>query len=167
MVPEENEAFRVTLSNAVNGLIVDGGAAAYIINDDGTGGVKRPRSAGAVLSSASANAAEQTVTLNFTGKLPAEAADPSAWTLAVDAAGVDVESASVQGNIVALTVAGGTLHAGDAVEVAHDGHAVGKGICNYSAEELRKVRGLKSADVRAMIPRATEEAVHRDYFVLA
>ena len=33
--------------------------------------------------------------------------------------------------------------------------------------ELRRVKGLKSADVRAVLPRATEEAVHRDYFVLA
>ena len=43
---------------------------------------------------------------------------------------------------------------------------VGKGISNYSAEELRKVQGLKSADARSVVPRATEEAVHRDYFVL-
>ena len=61
----------------------------------------------------------------------------------------------------------GDFDAGDAVEVAHDGAEVGKGICNYSAEELRQVRGLKSADVRELIPRASEEAVHRDYFVLA
>jgi glutamate 5-kinase len=61
----------------------------------------------------------------------------------------------------------GSFEAGDAVEVAHDGQAVGKGICNYSAEELRHVRGLKSSDVRELLPRATEEAVHRDYFVLA
>jgi glutamate 5-kinase len=61
----------------------------------------------------------------------------------------------------------GSFDAGDAVEVAYDGEAVGKGICNYSADELREVRGLKSADVRARLPRATEEAVHRDYFVLA
>ena len=39
----------------------------------------------------------------------------------------------------------GEFDAGDAVEVAHDGDAVGKGICNYSADELRRVRGLKSA----------------------
>jgi glutamate 5-kinase len=44
---------------------------------------------------------------------------------------------------------------------------VGKGICNYSAAELRQVRGLKSTEVRDRLPRATEEAVHRDYFVLA
>ena len=45
--------------------------------------------------------------------------------------------------------------------------AIGKGICNYSAAELRKVMGLKSAEVREVLPRATDEAVHRDYFVLA
>jgi glutamate 5-kinase len=61
----------------------------------------------------------------------------------------------------------GTFEAGDAVEVAHDSEAVGKGISNYSAAELRRVRGLKSAAVRELLPRASEEAVHRDYFVLA
>ena len=44
--------------------------------------------------------------------------------------------------------------------------AIGKGICNYSAAELRRVMGRKSAQVREVLPRATEEAVHRDYFVL-
>jgi glutamate 5-kinase len=61
----------------------------------------------------------------------------------------------------------GTFDAGDAVEVAHDGEVVGKGISNYSATELRRVRGLKSPAVRELLPRASEEAVHRDYFVLA
>ena len=45
--------------------------------------------------------------------------------------------------------------------------AIGKGICNYSADELRRVMGMKSAQVRELLPRATDEAVHRDYFVLA
>jgi len=61
----------------------------------------------------------------------------------------------------------GSFDAGDAIEVAHDGRSVGKGISNYSAAELRRVRGLKSGDVRELLPRASEEAVHRDYFVLA
>ncbi len=61
----------------------------------------------------------------------------------------------------------GSFDAGDAVEVAHDGEVVGKGISNYSATELRRVRGLKSPAVRELLPRASEEAVHRDYFVLA
>ncbi|MDQ6818488.1 MAG: glutamate 5-kinase, partial [Actinomycetota bacterium] len=61
----------------------------------------------------------------------------------------------------------GEFDAGDAVEVAHDSELVGKGICNYSAKELRRVHGLKSREVREVLPRASEEAVHRDYFVLA
>jgi glutamate 5-kinase len=61
----------------------------------------------------------------------------------------------------------GAFDAGDAVEVVHGAEAVGKGICNYSAEELRRVTGLKSAQVRELLPRASDEAVHRDYFVLA
>jgi glutamate 5-kinase len=68
---------------------------------------------------------------------------------------------------VGIVEVAGEFDAGDAVEVAFDGELVGKGICNYSAGELRRVRGLKSSDVRERLPRATEEAVHRDYFVLA
>jgi glutamate 5-kinase len=67
---------------------------------------------------------------------------------------------------VGIVDVAGEFDAGDAVEVAHDGLTVGKGISNYSADELRQVRGLKSGAVRAVLPRATEEAVHRDYFVL-
>jgi glutamate 5-kinase len=62
----------------------------------------------------------------------------------------------------------GSFDAGDAVEVrGPDAAAIGKGITNYSAPELRRVMGLKSSQVRELMPRATEEAVHRDYFVLA
>ena len=60
----------------------------------------------------------------------------------------------------------GEFEAGDAVEITADGRAIGKGIVNYSAAELRAVKGLKTDDVRARMPRAAEEAVHRDYFVL-
>jgi glutamate 5-kinase len=64
----------------------------------------------------------------------------------------------------------GEFEAGDAVDVlpAGDGsRAIGKGITSLSAAELRRVKGLKSAQVREVLPRAGEEAVHRDYFVLA
>jgi glutamate 5-kinase len=64
----------------------------------------------------------------------------------------------------------GEFEAGDAIDVAAAGdgrRTVGKGISNYSATELRRVKGLKSAEVRELLPRASEEAVHRDYFVLA
>jgi glutamate 5-kinase len=62
----------------------------------------------------------------------------------------------------------GSFEAGDAVDVrGPDAAAIGKGITNYSAPELRRVMGMKSTEVRELMPRATEEAVHRDYFVLA
>ena len=60
----------------------------------------------------------------------------------------------------------GGFDAGDAVEVRDGRSAIGKGISNFSAAELRQVMGLKSPQVREVLPRATEEAVHRDYFVL-
>jgi glutamate 5-kinase len=68
---------------------------------------------------------------------------------------------------VGIVDVAGDFDAGDAVEIAHDGETVGKGICNYSAQELRTVQGLKSAGVRELLPRASDEAVHRDYFVLS
>ena len=60
----------------------------------------------------------------------------------------------------------GDFEAGDAVEVRCGGRPVGKGIVGYSAGELRQIKGLKTDEVRKLLPRATEEAVHRDYFVL-
>ena len=68
---------------------------------------------------------------------------------------------------VGITDVVGAFDAGDAVEVVDGGGVIGKGICNYSAAELRRVKGLKSPEVREIFERATEEAVHRDYFVLA
>jgi glutamate 5-kinase len=63
--------------------------------------------------------------------------------------------------------------AGDAVQIIERDAGAGgrlrpiaKGICNYSAPELRRVKGMQSAAVRELLPRATEEAVHRDYLVL-
>jgi glutamate 5-kinase len=68
---------------------------------------------------------------------------------------------------VGITEVEGSFDAGDAVEVVDGNGLIGKGICNFSAAELRQVKGMKSAQVRQVIPRATEEAVHRDYFVLS
>lgn len=61
----------------------------------------------------------------------------------------------------------GEFTAGDAVEVVCGDSLVGKGIVNYSAAELMRVMGLKSAQVADLLPNASEEAVHRDRFVLA
>jgi glutamate 5-kinase len=43
---------------------------------------------------------------------------------------------------------------------------LGKGIVDYSARELGRVRGLKSDAVREQLPHAADEAIHRDRFVL-
>jgi glutamate 5-kinase len=48
-----------------------------------------------------------------------------------------------------------------------DGRLVGKGISAFSADELRVAAGLKTAQVRELLPEAPEEVVHRDQFVLA
>ena len=66
---------------------------------------------------------------------------------------------------VGITEVEGEFAAGDAVEVVCDGEVVGKGIVNYSAAELGRIKGLKSAQVLERMPNASEEAVHRDYFV--
>jgi glutamate 5-kinase len=60
----------------------------------------------------------------------------------------------------------GDFEAGDAVEVAVDGTVVGKGIVDYSAVELSQVLGMKSAQVRELLPHAADEVIHRDRFVL-
>jgi glutamate 5-kinase len=74
---------------------------------------------------------------------------------------------------VGVVEVSGEFDAGDAVEIVQAAsaqdeqtHRLGKGICNYSAAELRQVRGLKSALARERLPPASEEAVHRDYLVL-
>ena len=71
---------------------------------------------------------------------------------------------------VGVTEVEGEFEAGDAVEVAADGSAglvvVGKGIANYSSNELRRIKGMRTDEVRELLPHASEEAVHRDYFVL-
>jgi glutamate 5-kinase len=67
---------------------------------------------------------------------------------------------------VGITGVEGEFTAGDAVEVVCDGDVVGKGIVNYSASELARIKGLRSAEVLERMPNASEEAVHRDHFVL-
>jgi glutamate 5-kinase len=100
-------------------------------------------------------------------KLWLKYAKPSHGTLVVDAGAARAlrEGGTSLLPVGIVDVRGG-FDAGDAVHVAEGAVVIGKGICNYSAEELRKVRGMKSAEVREVLPRATEEAVHRDYFVL-
>jgi glutamate 5-kinase len=102
-------------------------------------------------------------------KLWLKYAKPSQGTVVVDAGAAralrDGGTSLLPVGIVSVE---GAFEAGDAVEVrAAAADLVGKGISNYSAAELRRVMGMKSTEVREVLPRATDEAVHRDYFVLA
>src|SRR5215212_4562450 len=101
-------------------------------------------------------------------KLWLKYAKPSHGTITVDAGAAralrEGGTSLLPVGIVDVT---GEFDAGDAVDVREAGAAaIGKGICNYGAGELRSVMGMKSAQVRERLPRATDEAVHRDYFVL-
>src|SRR5207248_3105543 len=105
-------------------------------------------------------------------KLWLKYAKPSRGTLLIDAGAVRaVREGSASLLPVGVVDVLGDFDAGDAVDIAEKnssdggGRTLAKGICNYSAAELRQVKGMKSAAVREILPRASEEAVHRDYLV--
>ena len=68
---------------------------------------------------------------------------------------------------VGVTAVEGRFEAGDAVEVIGPEGLVGKGIASYSAVEIQRIKGLRSSEVLEVMPQASEEIVHRDYFVLS
>ncbi|HEV7882397.1 MAG TPA: glutamate 5-kinase, partial [Solirubrobacteraceae bacterium] len=101
-------------------------------------------------------------------KLWLKYAKPSQGTVVVDAgAARALRDGGTSLLPVGITEVRGSFDAGDAVQVAHGAIVIGKGICNYAADELVRVKGLKSVAVREVLPRATDEAIHRDYFVLS
>jgi glutamate 5-kinase len=67
---------------------------------------------------------------------------------------------------VGILGAEGGFEVGDAVDVAVDGATIGKGISDYSARELSRVKGMKTEQVRELLPHAADEVIHRDRFVL-
>jgi glutamate 5-kinase len=108
-------------------------------------------------------------------KLWLKYAKPSRGRLIVDAgAARALREGSASLLPVGILEVHGEFDAGDAVEIAArasgdaagGGSSLAKGICNYSSGELQRVLGLKSEAVREVLPRATDEAVHRDYLVL-
>ena len=101
-------------------------------------------------------------------KLWLKYAKPSRGTIVVDAgAARALRDGGTSLLPVGITEVRGEFDAGDAVQVAAGAIVIGKGICNYAAPELERVKGLKSGAVRELLPRATDEAIHRDYFVLS
>lgn len=63
----------------------------------------------------------------------------------------------------------GSFEMGDCVEVmSTTGKLIGRGIVNYSAEELERIRGLRSTEVEEILGHRdwSEEVIHADDFVL-
>jgi len=100
-------------------------------------------------------------------KLWLKYAKPARGRLVVDAGAARVlrESGSSLLPVGILEVEG-EFKAGDAIDVADSGSIIGKGIVDYSSEELTRVIGLKSSEVRELLPHAADEVIHRDRFVL-
>jgi glutamate 5-kinase len=100
-------------------------------------------------------------------KLWLKYAKPSRGRLLVDAGAARVLRESGSSLLpVGISSVEGSFEAGDAIDVASDGGTIGKGISEYSSRELQRVIGMQSAQVRALLPHAAEEVVHRDRFVL-
>ncbi len=62
----------------------------------------------------------------------------------------------------------GTYSVGDAVAVVdHDARQqIGKGITEYSSQELGRILGMPTNAIKKFIPGASDEVIHRDRFVL-
>jgi glutamate 5-kinase len=100
-------------------------------------------------------------------KLWLKYAKPSKGQLTVDDGAARVLRESGSSLLpVGITAVDGSFSAGDAVEVTANGRVIGKGITDYSSQELSRVTGLKSAQVRELLPHAADEVIHRDRFVL-
>jgi glutamate 5-kinase len=103
-------------------------------------------------------------------KLWLKYAKPSRGTLHVDAgAARAVRERSASLLPVGVVRVDGEFEAGDAVEICGPEAPLplAKGISSFSAEELRCIAGLNSDAAGERLPGAAEEAVHRDYLVLA
>jgi glutamate 5-kinase len=62
----------------------------------------------------------------------------------------------------------GRFDAGDPVAIVDAaGEELGRGVCNFTARELSRVRGMKTAEIRQLLgAKAPSEAIHRDNLVL-
>jgi glutamate 5-kinase len=67
---------------------------------------------------------------------------------------------------VGIVEVAGDFETGDAVDVVVAGEVIGKGIADYSSREVARVLGMKSPQVRDVLPHAADEVIHRDRFVL-
>lgn len=68
---------------------------------------------------------------------------------------------------VGVTGVHGAFSAGDAVTIVGPaGEQIARGLSTMSARDLRRVRGLRSDELRALDPQLEDEVVHRDCLVL-
>jgi glutamate 5-kinase len=67
-----------------------------------------------------------------------------------------------------VTAVEGTFERGDPVIVrAADGREMGRGLCAYSAEDAKRIRGHKSGEIERLLGyRGRDEMIHRDDLVL-
>lgn len=64
----------------------------------------------------------------------------------------------------------GDFERGDVVAVVSpDGHTIARGLTNYASDEVQRIRGRKTSEVKALFPEgaAYEEVIHRDNLVVA
>jgi glutamate 5-kinase len=68
-----------------------------------------------------------------------------------------------------ITRVEGNFDRGDIVAIVGiDGQAVGRGLTNYSAKDVSRIAGKKTADVRSLLAEAAyDEVVHRDNLVVS
>ena len=100
-------------------------------------------------------------------KLWLKYAKPARGCLVVDAGAARVLRESGSSLLpVGVAAVEGNFEPGDAIDVAEDGKTIGKGITQYSSRELQRVIGMKTAQVRELLPHAADEVIHRDRFVL-
>lgn len=63
----------------------------------------------------------------------------------------------------------GSFAQGDVIEIRDGaGHVIGRGVVNYSSEELARIKGRKSSEIAEILgEKPYDEAIHRDNLVLA
>ncbi len=95
-------------------------------------------------------------------------AKPVRGTLEVDAgAALAVARGGSSLLPVGVTAVHGSFVAGDAVAVVGpSGEEVARGLATMGARDVRRVRGLRSEELRALNPQLDDEVVHRDCLVL-
>jgi glutamate 5-kinase len=67
-----------------------------------------------------------------------------------------------------IVASGGEFVSGDVISISDkDGRELARGLSNYSSDEVKKLKGLKSADFRSVLGyKAKDEIVHKDNLVI-